>query len=44
MHVSVHPSNAEIFHAPQIECETSLRNGGYKNVKFKYNLVHKNNK
>ena len=36
-------SNAEIFHASKIEYETALRNSGYKNVDFKYNLVHKNN-
>ena len=36
-------SNAEIFHTSKIEYETALRNSGYKNVDFKYNLVHKNN-
>ena len=35
-------SNAEIFHASKIEYETALRNSGYENVDFKYNLVHKN--
>ena len=35
--------NAEIFHASKIEYETALRNSGYKNVDFKYDLVHKNN-
>ena len=36
-------SNAEIFHASKIEYETALRNSGYGNLDFKYNLVHKNN-
>ena len=36
-------SNAEIFHASKIEYERALRKSGYKNVDFKYNLVHKNN-
>ena len=40
----INSSNAEIFHASKIEYETALRNSGYKNVDFKYNLKHKNNK
>ena len=36
-------SNAEIFHASKIEYQTALRNSGYGNLDFKYNLVHKNN-
>ena len=36
-------SNAEIFHASKIEYEAALKNSGYKNVDFKYNLAYKNN-
>ena len=36
-------SNAEIFHASKIEYETVLKNSGYKNIDFKYDLVYKNN-
>ena len=36
-------SNAEIFHASKIKYGTALRNSGFKNFDFKYNLVHKNN-
>ena len=36
-------SNAEIFHASTVEYEVALKNSGYKNVDFKYNLVNKNN-
>ena len=36
-------SNADIFHASKVEYETALKNSGYKNVDFKYNLVYKNN-
>ena len=36
-------SDPEFFHGSKIEYETGLRNSGYKNVDFKYNLVHKNN-
>ena len=36
-------SNAEIFHASKVEYEAALKNSGYKNLDFKYNLVNKNN-
>ena len=34
-------SNAEIFYASKIKHEPALKTSGYKNVAFKYNLVHK---
>ena len=37
-------SNAEIFHASKVQYEAALKNGGYKNIDFKYNLVNKNNR
>ena len=37
-------SNAEIYDASKIEYEAALKNSGYKNVDFKYNLAYKNNK
>ena len=36
-------SNAEIFRASKIEYEAALKNSGYKNIDFKYNLAYKNN-
>ena len=36
-------SSAEIFYASKVECQTALKNSGYKNVDFKYNQVNKNN-
>ena len=35
-------SSAEIFYASKVECQTALKNSGYKNVDFKYNQVNKN--
>ena len=36
-------SNAEIFYASKIKHEPALKTNGYKNVDFRYNLVHKKN-
>ena len=36
-------SNAEIFHTSKKEYEAALKNSGYKNVDFIYNLAYKNN-
>ena len=35
-------SNAEIFCASKVEYEAALKNSGYKNVDFKYNVVTRN--
>ena len=36
-------SNADIFHASKVEYEAVLKNTGYKNGDFKYNIVNKSN-
>ena len=41
--LSRNSSNAQIFHASEVEYETALKTIGYKNVDFKYKLESKNN-
>ena len=36
-------SYEDIFHASKVEYETPLKNSGYKNIDFKYDLENKNN-
>ena len=37
-------SNAEIFHASKVDYEITLKNTGYRNINFKYNLENQNKK